>query len=324
MAAEVCRRGTVLRLTAVGLSAVVWSLAPARAVLAAVDRDWTTPLAPFRIAGELYYVGSRDLAAYLVVTPAGNILINSNLESSVPQIRRSVEQLGFRWQDVRVLLISHAHFDHDAGDAEVVRETGAKLMVMDGDVPVVESGGAKDFAYANGTRYPPVKVDRVLHDGNEVRLGGAVLVAHKTAGHTRGSTTWTMRVTPTSKVAGHPGKREGGRELNVVIVGSWYVNPGYRLVAAHGRPASYPGIAEDYARAFAVWQSLPCDVFLGAHGSYFGMLGKLARLPREGSAAWIDPEGYRAAVAEHEAAFEEELRRQERAAAEPAKRPTVP
>ena len=110
------------------------------------------------------------------------------------QIRRSVEQLGFHWKDIKILLIGHAHFDHAAGSARIVRETGARYMVMDGDVPVVETGGARDFAFANGTRYPPVKVDRVLHDGDEVRLGGTVLVAHRTAGHTRGCTTWTMRV----------------------------------------------------------------------------------------------------------------------------------
>ena len=153
----------------------------------AVDPAWTTPIAPFRIAVNLYYVGSRDLAAYLVVTPEGDILINSNLESSVPQIRRSVEQLGFRFGDVKVLLISHAHFDHAAGSAGVKRLTRAKYMVMDGDVRTVETGGAADPLFGRGgTHYPPAKVDRVLHDGDEVRMGGTVLVAHKTAGHTPG------------------------------------------------------------------------------------------------------------------------------------------
>lgn len=269
--------------------------------------EWTTPLTPFRIADNLYYVGSRDLASYLVTTPQGDILINSNLETSPPQIRHSVEQLGFHWGDIKILLISHAHWDHDAGSAQILRETHAKYMVMDGDVPVVESGGAKDFAYGGPKpQYPPAHVDRILHDGDTVTLGGVTLTAHKTAGHTRGCTTWTMRV----HVPGEP----ASQLRNVVIVGSWNVNPGFRLVAAHGRPASYPGIAQDYAHTFAVLKALPCDIFLGAHGQYFGMLAKLARMPQQGDAVWIDPAGYRAAVAEHEAAFEAELNKQRAAA----------
>jgi len=265
---------------------------------AQVNADWTTPIAPFRIAGNLYYVGSKDLASYLIVTPQGDILINSSLEASVPLIRRSVEQLGFKFNDIKVLLISHAHFDHEAGSAELIRQTGAQYMVMDGDVPVVESGGAADFAYAKDT-YPPAKVNRVLHDGDEVKLGGTVLVAHKTAGHTRGCTTWTMQV------------KEAGRPLNVVIVGSWNVNPGWRLVDHSGRPASYPGIAADYRRTFATLKALPCDVFLGAHGAYFGMLSKLDRIKAGAKEnVWVDPEGYEAAVAEREEAFELELKRQ--------------
>ena len=273
-------------------------LLPASFLRAASDRDWTTPIAPFRIAENLYYVGSKDLASYLVVTPKGDILINSNLESSPPLIQKSVEQLGFHFTDIKILLISHAHSDHDAGSAEIKRLTGAQYMVMDGDVPVVESGGAKDFAYPKDL-YPPLKVDRVLHDGDEVRLGNAVLVAHKTPGHTRGCTTWTMRATIE------------GRPRDVVIAGSWNVNPGYRLVDKPGKPASYPGIAADYEHSFVVWKSLPCDVFLGAHGAYFDMLAKLDRVKAgAGEKVWIDPEGYRAAVTERRQAFEAELKKQ--------------
>lgn len=265
---------------------------------AAVDPGWIAPIAPFRIVGNLYYVGSKELASYLLVTPEGDVLINSNLEDSVPQIRHSVEELGYRFADIRVLLISHAHWDHDSGSAEVKRETGARYMVMDGDVAVVESGGQKDFRYPD-TRYPAAKVDRVLHDGDEVRLGASVLVAHKTPGHTRGCTTWTLRV------------MDHGRPLNVVIVGSWNVNPGYRLVDRPGQPASYPGIAQDYEYAFKVLKALPCDVFLGAHGEYFDMLGKLRRLtPQTPTTVWIDPQGYRRAVQERESAFKAELARQ--------------
>jgi metallo-beta-lactamase class B len=267
---------------------------------AQTNPDWTTPIAPFHIAGNLYYVGGKDLASYLIVTPEGDVLINSNFRGSTAMIRASVEQLGFKFKDIKILLISHAHSDHDSGSAEVIRQTGAKYMVMDGDVPVVESGGAADFAYAKDT-YAPAKVDRILHDGDAVKLGGTALIAHKTAGHTRGCTTWTMQVT------------DAGRPLDVVIVGSWYVNPGWRLVDRPGRPASYPGIAADYRRMFATLKALPCDIFLGAHGVYFGMQAKLDRL-KSGARdnAWIDPEGYQAAVAEREQAFETELKRQEK------------
>jgi metallo-beta-lactamase class B len=261
--------------------------------------EWTTPVTPFHVAGNLYYVGSQDLASYLIVTPKGNILINSSFERSVPLIKRAIEQLGFKYTDTKVLLISHAHADHDAGSAQIIKDTGARYMVMDGDVPVVESGGRTDFNYSKMT-YPPAKVDRVLHDGDIVRLAGTVLVAHKTPGHTRGCTTWTLKV------------KEGGRSLNAVIVGSWNVNPGFRLVAQGTQPESYPGIATDYEHTFTVLKSLPCDIFLGAHGQYFNMRGKLDQLKAApGTDVWIDPQGYQKAVADKEQAFLDELKKQQ-------------
>jgi metallo-beta-lactamase class B len=280
------------------LALTLVALAFGQAASAQGNAGWTTPIAPFRIADGLYYVGSKDLASYLVTTPQGNILINPSLESSPELIRKSVEQLGFRYSDIKILLISHAHWDHDAGSARVIRETGAKYMVMDGDVPVVESGGVLDFAYGDSP-YPKAKVDRVLHDGDEVKLGDAVLVAHKTAGHTRGCTTWTMKV------------KQNGKTLDAVIVGSWNVNPGFRLVDKPQQPASYPGIADDYRKTFALLKKLPCDIFLGAHGAYFNMMDKLAKVEQLGESVWIDPQGYKAAVAEREKAFEAELRKQQ-------------
>jgi len=258
--------------------------------------SWTTPFPPYRIAGNLYYVGSKDLASYLIVTPQGDILINSSLQSSVPLIKKSVEQLGFKFSDIKILLISHAHWDHAAGSAEIKKLTGAKYMVMDADVPVVESGGRKDFHYGRSPedRYPPAKVDRVLHDGDEVRLGGTVLVAHLTPGHTKGCTTWTMKV------------NDGGKTYNVVIVGSPNINPGYKLV---GDPA-YPQMAQDYEKTFQVLKSLPCDIFLGAHGGYYGMLAKYARSKQEGAKAFVDPQGYKAFVADREQVFRAELAKQ--------------
>jgi len=250
--------------------------------------------------GNVYYVGSRGLASYLITTPAGHILINSNLKTSIPLIRESVEKLGFHFNDIKILLISHAHFDHDAGSAELLKLTGAKYMVMDADVSVVESGGKTDFQYGDDATllYPAAKVDRVLHDGDEVKLGDTTLTAHKTAGHTRGCTTWTLKV------------GESGKTYDVVIVGSPNVNPGYKLV----NNTRYPEIADDYAHEFRVLKSLPCDIFLGAHGSYFGMEAKYARLKAGAANPYIDPQGYKDYVAEREQAFVSELQRQTEAA----------
>jgi metallo-beta-lactamase class B len=269
------------------------------APLAAQNPSWTRPFPPFRIAGNLYYVGSEGLASYLIVTPQGDVLINSSTEKNVPLIQKSVEQLGFRFNDIKILLISHAHFDHCGGSARVKQLTGAKYMVMDADVPVVESGGKADFQYSSdpAMRFPATHVDHALHDGDAVRLGDAVLTAHLTAGHTGGTTTWTMDET------------EGGRTLHAVIVGSPNVNPGYKLVGN----TAYPQIADDYYHGFQVLKSLPCDLFLGAHGSYYGLKEKYARWLHGDGDAFIDPEGYKSYIADREQAFEVELKRQQAA-----------
>lgn len=256
--------------------------------------DWVTPIDPFHISGNLYYVGSRDLAAYLITTPQGNILINANLVTSPPQIQASVEKLGFKWADTKILLSSQSHYDHAAGAAEVVKETGAKHMVMDGDVAVMEDGGVSDYDHTLD-HFPPVQVDRILHDMDTVQLGGTTIVAHKTAGHTQGCTTWTMDT------------QEKGRTLHVVIVGGMSWNPAVRLVDSPGKPASYPGIEQDFIHTFDTLNALPVDIFLGAHGVYFDMLDKVARLPKEGETVWIDPVGYHRAVSEKRAAFEVEI-----------------
>jgi metallo-beta-lactamase class B len=264
------------------------------------NADWTEPFPPFRIADNLYYVGSKGLANYLVVTPQGNILINSDTEPNVPMIKASIEKLGFKYSDTKILLISHAHWDHDAGSALIKQQTGATYMVMDADVPVVESGGKKDFNYGNNpeTLYKPVKVDRVLHDGDQVKLGGVVLVAHLTPGHTKGCTTWTMKAT------------DGGKTYDVLILGSPNVNAGYKLV----NNAAYPQIAQDYERMWATLKSLPCDIFLGAHGEYFGMEAKYARIKTGGANPFVDPDGYKKYVAQKEGDFKAELAKQQSAA----------
>src|SRR6187401_802083 len=171
---------------------------------AQANPDWHAQFPAFKIAGNLYYVGTADLAVYLIRTPQGNILINSDFAEDVPTVRRSIEQLGFKYSDTKIVLISHAHGDHDEGIGQIQKDTGARVMVMEGDVAEVQST-------AQGR--PGAKVDRTLHDGDTVELGGSTLVAHLTPGHTRGCTTWAMQV------------EEGGKKLNAVIIGSPNVNP---------------------------------------------------------------------------------------------------
>ena len=251
--------------------------------------SWTEQFPPFRIMGNLYYVGSRGLANYLITTPQGHILINSDLEANVPLIRASIEQLGFKFEDVKILLISHAHWDHDAGSARVKALTGAKYMVMAADIPVVESGGRTDFQYGSDPSqwYAPAHVDRALHDGDEVKLGDAVLVAHLTPGHTKGCTTWTLTV------------RDGAKSYSAVIIGSPNVNPGYKLVDN----AAYPTIAQDYEKGFRVLKSLNCQIFLGAHGGYFDLEAKYARFQAGHADAFVDPAGCAAFVSQKEHEF---------------------
>ena len=264
---------------------LVWSglLFPAAAG-AQGNPDWHRAIPGFKVAGNLYYVGTADLAVYLVATPQGNILINGNFKEDVPAIRKSVEGLGFKYADTKIILISHAHGDHDEGVGLLKSNTGARLMVMDADVASVES---------TAPGRPGAKVDRILHDRDTVELGGSTLTARLTPGHTPGCTTWTMQVA------------EGGRTLNAVIVGSPNVNAGYVLV----NNRNYPQIAADYVKTFAVLKTTPVDLFLGAHGAYFNLKDKL---PKMGGTVnpFIDPAGYRSYVAEREQAFEKELAKQ--------------
>ena len=262
-------------------------------------QDWTEPIEPFKIADNLYYVGSKGLASYLIVTPKGNILINSSLVESPPLIRAAIEKLGFKYSDTKVLLISHAHWDHNAGSAAVLKETGAKYMVMAEDVPEVLDGGKSNWQYGKdaSTHYPTAKVDRALHDKEKVEFGGVVLTAHLTPGHTKGCTTWTLKV------------KDKGKLLDAVIVGSPNVNPGYKLM----NNKEYPGIAADYAKTFRVLKSLHCDLFLGAHGAYYDMDSKIPKIGKGSGNPFIDPAGYKAYVEDREQAFRKELEKQKAA-----------
>lgn len=260
-------------------------LALAASLRAADNADWHVEFSAFKLGGDLYYVGTADLAIYLVHTSEGNILINANYPQDLPLLRKSIASLGFNYADTKILLISHAHGDHDAAVGVIKKETGARLMVMEPDVASVES---------TAPGRPGAKVDRVLHDGDTVEFGSAKLVAHLTPGHTPGCTTWTMAVT------------EGGKKLDAVIIGSPNVNPGYILVGNQ----RYPKIADDYVTTLAVLQKLPVDLFLGAHGAYFGLKEKYAKQKDGAAHAFIDPAGYKAYVSEREATFRKEWERQ--------------
>lgn len=247
---------------------------------------------PFRIAGNLYYVGSWNQSSYLLTTPQGIILVNSGMEPSAAQLKESIKELGFKLSDVKILLLSHAHMDNDAGAATIIKETGAKYEVMEGDIKTVESGGGLDFGSRPDRMYPPAHVERVLHDDDTVSFGGMVLTAHWTPGHTKGNTTWTFNV------------EDGGRSLPVVIVGG--TDPIGLAKKLRGN-VGYPQMAEDFQRTFKVLKSLPCEIFLGAMGEWYNLPSKYAKLLAGDKDAFVDPQGYKAFVAAHEKVFEERL-----------------
>jgi metallo-beta-lactamase class B len=257
--------------------------------------EWYEPFPAHKVIGNVYYVGSKDLATYLITTSEGHILINSGFERTVPLIQKSVEALGFKMTDVKILLASHAHSDHVAGLALLQKMTGAKVFIMRGDAEVIAGGGKGQYLYTTD-RWTPCKVDRVLKDRDEVKLGGVTLVARLTPGHTRGCTTWTWQV------------EDGGKKYAVVAIGSPNVNPGFQLV----NNKEYAEIADDFATTFKVLKSLPCDVFLGAHGSYYGMVERHALLAKGQKNVFVNSEGYKEYVAQKEQAFRRTLAAQRR------------
>ncbi|PYQ50946.1 MAG: subclass B3 metallo-beta-lactamase [Acidobacteria bacterium] len=261
------------------------------------SRSRNQPVEPFRIIGNVFYVGASDIASYLIVSTQGHILIDGGFVETAPMIRANIEKVGCRLTDVKILLNTHAHFDHAGGLAALKQQSGATLMASERDAPLLERGGKNDPQFGNKFLFPPVEPDRLLHDGDRVTLGGSTLTAVMTPGHTPGCTTWTMTV------------RDKGRDYHVVIVGSPTV-PNYKLIGNK----MYPNIVNDYRHTFAKLKSLSCDVFLGAHGSYFNMQDKLARKARGDTRnLFIDPNGYRQFVAAAERDFQKELKRQQTA-----------
>jgi metallo-beta-lactamase class B len=277
----------VLRL----VSAVVCAAVLTPAQQSPVRQD-NLPFPPYKVIGNVYYVGTNDTTSYLITTPAGHILVNSGYEETVPIIRNSVHKLGFKLTDIKLLLNSDAHIDHVAGQAALQKLTGAKVAAMEEDVPVIEGGGKGDFRWDGIYGYPPSLVDHKLSDNEEIHLGGTTLVAHLTAGHSRGCTTWTLDV------------EDGGKTYSVVIVGGTSLNPGVKLL----NNPKYPTVAADYERTFRVLRALRCDVFLGAHAGYYGMQDKYERM-KAGSAMnpFIDPAGYTRYINVSEKGFREQL-----------------
>lgn len=254
------------------------------------EMQWNEPAAPMHIVGPIHFVGTQGLTSWLITTNAGHILLNTGMPPSGPMIEASIRKLGFKTDDVKLLLVCHAHVDHVGALAYLQRLTGAQVVALDAEVELIESGGKTDFNYATiaDFHFEPAKVDRVIRDGDTVTLGDVSLKALKTAGHTRGTTTWVTQVT------------DGDRRFSVVFPDGTSVNPGYRLV----ENPSYPGIADDYRKTFATLASLTPDIWLTPHTQPFDWDAKRARVATQGVDAWVDPAGYREWVALQRSRFE--------------------
>jgi len=252
------------------------------------------PFPPHRIIGNVYYVGEADLASYLIVTPQGNILINTGFESSVPVIRSSIQTLGFRFADIKILLVTHAHNDHATGMATVKRLTHASMLAMEEEAPLLESGGRTDYLFGSSAWFKPVKVDRTFKDGGKIELGGTQLTAHLTPGHTKGSVSYSLEIV------------ENGRTYHVLIANLGTINPGTVLV----NNSKYSHIAEDYARTFRLQRELACDVFLASHASQYGLHSKYRPGMPYSPDRFVDPDGFGRVVDRLEALYERELQQQ--------------
>lgn len=256
---------------------------------------WRDPQEPFHIAGPLYFVGTQGLSSFLFVTTEGNILLNTGDPTSGPMVEGSIRKLGFRPEDIKIMINGHAHSDHSGGFAHLKKLSNATLAVMEPDVAQMEDGGKSDFHYGADWQimgFEPVKVDRILRDGDTVALGDVVLTAFNTPGHTRGSTTWVTQIV------------EGGKAYKVVFPDGGGFNPGYRV--STDRP-SYPGISQDYRKTHHFQEMLEPEMWFGHHTEYFDMQGKLKKVASDGPAAWVDPEGFRKFVVGKKQAFEQEF-----------------
>ncbi|MEJ7624060.1 MAG: subclass B3 metallo-beta-lactamase [Pyrinomonadaceae bacterium] len=272
------------------------------------DREWNAPVEPFRIIGNVYYVGAAEVTSFLVTTPKGHFLIDSGYAETVPQIRANVERLGFKFDDIKVLLNTQAHYDHAGGFAEIRKLTKAKMIAGVRDKIGLESGGRNDFTWGDKFPFPPVAVDKIVVNNDRATLGGVTLTAVATPGHTRGCTMWILDT------------KEKGRNYRVAFVGST-TTPGYTLVDNQ----KYPTIVADFKHTFSVMGKLRPDVFLASHGSFFGLSEKAEQL-RKGVVRnpFIDRKAYRVFVRDTRKAFLEKLAIEKRDKAKtPAPRPRI-
>jgi metallo-beta-lactamase class B len=255
------------------------------------DREWNAPVEPFRIIGNVYYVGAAEVTSFLITTPKGHFLIDSGYAETVPQIRANIATLGFKFEDIKVLLNTQAHYDHAGGFAEIKRATGARLISSVRDKPALERGGREDFTWGDTLSYEGVAVDKVVANNDRVTFGGVTMRSVITPGHTKGCTTWLLTV------------KQHGRRYQVIFVGST-TSPGYKF---YGNDR-YPNIVSDFKKTFSVMKNLRPDVFLASHGSFFDLLGKAeAARNRPAVNPFIDREGYREFVRDTETQFKEKL-----------------
>ena len=267
------------------LAAVILAATPGQALS---QNGWDDPFPAHQVMDNLYFVGTGGLGTFLITTPEGHILVNTDFERTIPLIEQSIESLGFDMADVEIILGSHAHGDHQQADVYLRGLTGAQIMIMEEDVPRWQrmQQGAGD-----------VEIDRILHDGDEVTLGGVTLVAHRTPGHTEGCTSWGMEL------------EEAGETYTALIVCSFGVNANYVLV---DNP-NYPDIAEDYRATFAKARAMPVDVFVASHGSFYGLRTKyeaLQRRERGDPNPFVDHAGFLTYIDLQEGRFQAMLERQ--------------
>ena len=255
----------------------------------AQNADWIKPFPPFKMIGNVYWVGSYDLSTYLITTPEGHILINTGIGDTAQKIKASVEQLGFKMSDVKILTATHGHYDHVAGIADLKRMTGATVVISEPDKPLLETGGKADFRFGDtpSARFEPVKVDRTFKDLETISLGGTTLTAHLNAGHTKGATSFTLDV------------RDAGKTYRVIIANMGSINPG---VTVTGMPA-YPGILQDYARTFMSQKEMQIDVWLASHASQFRMHDKYKPGDAYNPDRFVDPAGFLASVRQLEKTY---------------------
>ena len=267
------------------------------AELATKYLHWDEPTDPIHIVGPLYFVGTRGLSSWLFVTSEGNILLNTGTPNSGPMIVESIKKLGFKPEDIKIIINGHGHSDHAGAFAYMKKLSGAQIAIMQEDVAMIEDGGKSDFHYGKDWQImgqPPIKVDRVLRDRDTVRLGEVVLTAYHTPGHTKGATTWVTTLV------------EGGKAYKVVFPDGGGFNPGYQIA----NPQEYPGINQDYRNTLHFLENLRPDIWGGHHTEYFDLEGKRKRAATEGVKAWVDPEGYRRFIASKRRPFEDEVDRE--------------